>query len=90
MIRPAGGNGGPGDPLDEEFPLGDGRVQDRARSFCPYCGERVVVQLDPGSGARQEYVEDCPVCCRPWRVRVRYASDGSASVELSAEDDAFG
>jgi hypothetical protein len=47
----------------------------------------VTVQLDPGSGARQQYVEDCPVCCRPWRVVVRYAVDGTARVELSAEDD---
>ena len=90
MTSAAGGNGGPRDPLEDEFPLGDGRVQDRARSSCPYCGEKVVVQLDPGSGSRQDYVEDCPVCCRPWRVKVRYASDGSASVELTAEDDAFG
>ena len=80
------GNGGPRDPL-EDFPLGDGRAQDDAEVACPYCGEEVLVELDPGSGPRQEYVEDCPVCCRPWRVRVRYASDGTAEVELSAEDD---
>ena len=89
MIAPSGGNGGPRDPLDEDFPLGDGRVQDRARSFCPYCGEKVVLHLDAGSGSRQDYVEDCPVCCRPWRVRVRYGSDGRADVELTAEDDVF-
>jgi hypothetical protein len=47
----------------------------------------VLLHLDPGSGARQTYVEDCPVCCRPWRVRVRYRSDGSAEVDLAAEDD---
>ena len=87
MIKPAGGNGSGHDPLEEEFPLGDGRVQDVSRKLCPYCGAKVVVQLDAGSGARQDYIEDCPVCCRPWRVRVRYASDGSAAVELAAEDD---
>jgi hypothetical protein len=83
----ASGNGGPGDRLEREFPLGDGRAQDSADVSCPYCGEEVQVHLDPGSGARQQYVEDCPVCCRPWRVEVRYGSDGSARVELSAEDD---
>ena len=82
-----GGNGGPGDRLERDFPLGDGRVQDAAEVTCPYCGEEVVAHLDPGSGSRQEYVEDCPVCCRPWRVRVRYAPDGTAEVSLSAEDD---
>jgi hypothetical protein len=45
------------------------------------------MHLDPGSGPRQQYVEDCPVCCRPWGVAVRYAVDGSAEVELTAEDD---
>jgi hypothetical protein len=47
----------------------------------------VSIHLDPGSGPRQEYVEDCPVCCRPWRVRVRYMADGSAEVEVAPEDD---
>jgi len=80
-------NGGPGDPLDEEFPLGDGRAQDTADADCPYCGEAVLLRLDPGGGARQEYVEDCPVCCRPWTVRLRFARDGSAQVTLSAQDE---
>ena len=80
-------NGGPGDRLEAEFPLGDGRVQDTADAYCPYCGEAVLVRLDPGGGPNQEYVEDCPVCCRPWTVRLRFASDGSAQVTLSAQDE---
>ena len=55
--------------------------------MCPYCGEWTVLRLDPGSGPSQRYVEDCPVCCQPWDVRVTYQSDGSASVELRAEDE---
>ena len=31
---------------------------------CPYCGETLDVLLDP-SVPRQEYIEDCQVCCRP-------------------------
>jgi len=38
--------------------------------------------LDPGGGSIQEYVEDCQVCCRPWRVTVRYGTDGSAEVSV--------
>jgi hypothetical protein len=87
MTPPSGGNGGPIDPLEESFPLGDGRAQDTAEVVCPYCGEPVLTYLDPGSGPRQDYVEDCPVCCRPWQVRVRYAPDGSADVTLTAEDE---
>jgi hypothetical protein len=42
--------------------------------------------LDPGSGSQQEYVEDCQVCCRPWRVAVHYHPDGSAEVSVEVED----
>lgn len=31
---------------------------------CPYCGEVITVLID-GSVPRQEYIEDCQVCCRP-------------------------
>ena len=68
--------------LDRDFPLGDGTAQLGATVLCPYCGEPNEVSLDPGGGSSQEYVEDCQVCCRPWRVRVRYRADGSASVEV--------
>jgi cysteine-rich CPXCG protein len=32
---------------------------------CPHCGEEVDTAPDPGGGESMEYVEDCPVCCRP-------------------------
>jgi hypothetical protein len=75
------------DDLDEDFPLGDGAADGAALAHCPYCGEPVEILLDAGGGDVQEYVEDCEVCCRPWRVRVRYARDGGASVELRAMDE---
>ena len=73
------------DELDEEFPLGDGTAETDATVTCPYCGEVNEIGLDPGGGAHQEYVEDCQVCCRPWRVLVEYLPDGSAMVEVEAE-----
>ena len=76
---------GDGD-LNEEFPLGDGTVETGAEVRCPYCGEMNEIALDPGSGAEQEYVEDCQVCCRPWRVSVRYDDQGSAQVNAEPED----
>ncbi len=77
----------PRDPLDDAFPLGDGTADTDAVVQCPYCGEAVEIALDPGSGARQEYVEDCPVCCRPWQVRVAYRPDGSATVAVQPADE---
>jgi sarcosine oxidase delta subunit len=42
---------------------------------CPYCGEAVELVIDTSAGAA-DYVEDCPVCCRPMQVDVRM--DGEA------------
>lgn len=75
-----------GPDLDAEFPLGDGTAECAATVECPYCGEAVEIVLDPGSGTRQEYVEDCEVCCRPWTVHVTYDEDGAAGVWLEAAD----
>ena len=73
--------------LDDEFPLGDGTAETEATVLCPYCGELNEIGLDPGSGKRQEYVEDCQVCCRPWRVVVTYLPDGAADVLVEAETE---
>ena len=72
--------------LDRDFPLGDGTADTSGTVTCPYCGEANAVLLDPGSGDRQEYVEDCSVCCQPWRVTVRYTSDGHAAVRVQPLD----
>lgn len=71
------------DDLNEEFPLGDGTADLDAVVVCPYCGESIEITLDPGSGPEQEYVEDCEVCCQPWRVVVQYDEDGHAEVNVS-------
>jgi hypothetical protein len=75
------------DLLDDEFPVGDGVAEDAATVWCPYCGEASEVALDPGGGAQQTYVEDCPVCCRPWRVTVSYQPDGTADVWAQTDDE---
>ena len=73
--------------LDRDFPLGDGTADTSGDVTCPHCGESNSVALDPGSGAHQDYVEDCQVCCQPWRVSVHYREDGSAVVSATALDD---
>jgi len=74
------------DELEREFPLGDGTADTEAAVGCPCCGETVFIGLDPGGGEHQEYVEDCQVCCQPWRVSVRYRSDGMADVSVAPLD----
>jgi DNA replicative helicase MCM subunit Mcm2 (Cdc46/Mcm family) len=58
---------------------------DEASYVCGSCGEEIVVPLDPSAGARQSYVEDCPVCCTPNEVFVDYDDDGSARVTSRPE-----
>ena len=70
---------------EEEFPLGDGTADTEAQVICPHCGAANTIGLDAGSGATQEYVEDCQVCCQPWVVRVHYDASGRARVEVRAE-----
>jgi hypothetical protein len=35
---------------------------------CPYCGEDVEIHVE--ADVRGTFVQDCEVCCNPWRVRV--------------------
>ena len=42
---------------------------------CPHCGEAVDTAPDPGGGNEQDYVEDCPVCCRPNRIFASFSVD---------------
>ena len=52
---------------------------------CGACGEEIVVTVDPTAGADQEYVEDCPVCCRPHVLRVHVDRDGHITLEGDLE-----
>ena len=51
-------------------------MDDEATYVCDWCGEEIVVPLDVSAGSRQEYVEDCPVCCRPNLVTVEVDDEG--------------
>ena len=73
--------------LDEEFPLGDGTADAEGIVVCPYCGEPNEIGIDAGGGAYQDYVEDCQVCCRPWRVTVAYDEEGNAEISASPLDE---
>ena len=39
------------------------------------------------SVSSQTYVEDCEVCCQPWRVVVHYDTEGIADIEVTAQDE---
>ena len=62
-------------------------MMDAEGANCPYCGESVEVLLDRSGGTRQTFVEDCPICCRPWQVHAERDSTGQWYVELRTLDE---
>ena len=60
-------------------------MQNEATYTCDACGEEIVVPLDISAGASQEYVEDCPVFCRPNLIHVEVEENGDVRVWGEAE-----
>ncbi|NNJ24669.1 CPXCG motif-containing cysteine-rich protein [Alienimonas chondri] len=67
---------------DEE---GTSPAADEIAYICDACGEEIVVPADLAGGASQEYVEDCPVCCRPNLLTVTVGLDGDVRCEARPE-----
>ena len=60
-------------------------MDDLADYLCPHCGESIRIGIDPSGGAEQRYVEDCPVCCNPNVISVRFDRGGNGEVDVRAE-----
>ena len=60
-------------------------MEDEASYICESCGEEIVIPVDLTQGTSQDYVEDCPVCCRANRIRIEIRLDGSLDVWAEAE-----
>ena len=58
-------------------------AEDSFPVVCPYCGEQVEIYLEPD--VKGTFVQDCEVCCNPWRVTV--STDGDdRSVDVGRAD----
>jgi hypothetical protein len=55
-------------------------------SQCPYCGERIEVQVDCSAGSHG-YIEDCPVCCRPIEFHAEVDLQGGLLMLHAGRDD---
>ena len=42
---------------------------------CPSCGATLSVRTDLSGGARQRFIQDCEVCCRPIQIEVRFEGE---------------
>ncbi len=59
-----------------------GRMEIEYEFACPYCWQPITMLLDL-SVSRQEYVEDCEICCRP--VLIAYESNGDDLLSFDAQ-----
>jgi hypothetical protein len=64
-------------------PADNQRVEDEFTVQCPYCGEELSIYIEPD--VKGSFVQDCEVCCNPWRVRVAGRRD-ERTVHLSRAD----
>ena len=53
---------------------------------CPYCAELLEIVIDASAG-RQEYIEDCQVCCKPITFRIRLGAEGEPRIEVRGENE---
>jgi hypothetical protein len=52
---------------------------------CTSCGEEIPVPIDLSAGAKQEFVEECPVCRHPNIIHVDVEQDGNIRVWVTEE-----
>ncbi len=58
-----------------------------ASFLCPHCASEVDTSPDAGGGARQQYVEDCPVCCRPNKIAATWVDAQGGFVVQAVADE---
>ncbi len=51
---------------------------------CAGCGEWNETVVDESAGSRQQYVEDCQICCKPNLLTIRWNGEAS-EYEVFAE-----
>jgi hypothetical protein len=58
-------------------------INDEIGYSCPFCGERLSLKIDIAGGRRQEFIQDCEVCCRPIKIVLEFKAGEVAN--FSAE-----
>jgi hypothetical protein len=58
-------------------------MSDEYSITCPYCGEEVEIYVEEDISGT--FVQDCEVCCNPWRIRVT-GRGADRSVEVVRAD----
>jgi len=54
---------------------------------CQYCGTHNAVDVDLTVIGKQDFVEDCRICCRPNRIIVQIDQEENISIEARYIDE---
>jgi hypothetical protein len=54
---------------------------------CQYCGIHNVVWVDLTVGSKQDFIEDCRICCRPNRIIVTIDNEEMVFIEARPSDE---
>jgi transcription elongation factor Elf1 len=57
-------------------------MQTDAEIVCPFCGQTFELAIDTGI-ARQHFITDCEICCRPMEVKVEASNGELLSLQVS-------
>jgi hypothetical protein len=60
-----------------------GGMNDHFLVTCPYCGEEVEIYLEPDVDGT--LVQDCEICCNPWRLRIS-SDEGGRWLDVQRAD----
>jgi len=58
-------------------------MSDEFLVICPFCGESIEIYVEPDTTG--SFVQDCEVCCNPWRVRVS-GQDEERTIDVMRAD----
>jgi hypothetical protein len=58
-------------------------MPDKFLITCLFCGERLEIYVEPD--VKGSFVQDCEVCCNPWRIHVSGRGDNRV-VHVTRED----
>lgn len=59
-------------------------VLENVEIYCPYCGEVLEIEVDR-SIDKQQYIEDCEVCCRPIDISIYVDENQEVHVDVRGE-----
>lgn len=62
-------------------------AEDELEWVCQYCGTGNTVWVDLTVNGKQDFVEDCRICCRPNRIIITISSDEEVLLEARMIDE---